>query len=264
MVTTSLSIPLTIVMALERFGLASSFASPAVKKKLTVHVVGAAPEYELDVAPRTVEEVRDVHPARKSVILIRRGRLFSSRSFISCQASKSSTSSTLDRIWKETSKARGRCRCAPSVAMPSAVAPSPSWGAFSFCSLFFGCLDQLLTFLSCRSLYHDFLCTCPPTPDLIIAFNSGIHSQLPPTSWIPTISAILARKIPTCFTSYSLEEARKDMTTLKAVVESCRLKLDVVWSEETNPWQDCRKTFDLWTEERYFAGNSFTMGFKGV
>ncbi|KAJ7681930.1 hypothetical protein DFH06DRAFT_1029771 [Mycena polygramma] len=68
-------------------------------------------------------------------------------------------------------------------------------------------------------------------PDLCIAFNSGA-SQMPMYNWSPTFRLLVARKIPTLFTSYSREEAEADAALLRAVGATLRSGL----GPAKNPW----------------------------
>lgn len=96
-------------------------------------------------------------------------------------------------------------------------------------------------------------------PDIIIAFNSGCHEN--PDSWPPAIVAIIDSKIPACFTSYTAEEAQKDLRVVQDVGGS---KVSVKWSEEKNVWSGGRTRFDYWSEERTWSDSALWMGFQGV
>ena len=56
----SLSIPLTIVASIERFGLLSKFSDPSNRQTLTIQLVGAEKNFEVDAA--TYEEVNHLLP----------------------------------------------------------------------------------------------------------------------------------------------------------------------------------------------------------
>lgn len=57
MVMHALSIPLTILAAMERFHLFPAFSSPRPIKKLLIHLVGARIEYEHAAGALAIEEV---------------------------------------------------------------------------------------------------------------------------------------------------------------------------------------------------------------
>lgn len=98
MVHLTLSIPLTILMCLERFGIAPSFADAKNRKVLTIHMVGASSGYENTAVSHTMEEVRwgarSTARREKSPLS---STSFSFRSSTSCPACASSTSFTLDQ-----------------------------------------------------------------------------------------------------------------------------------------------------------------------
>ncbi|KAJ7829224.1 hypothetical protein B0H13DRAFT_2436056, partial [Mycena leptocephala] len=64
--------------------------------------------------------------------------------------------------------------------------------------------------------YHDFVQKKGPDfekPDLCVAFNSGV-AQVP--MWTETVQLLVAKKIPSLFTSYSRDEAEADASLLQA------------------------------------------------
>lgn len=61
----SLSIPLTIVAGLERFGLRSKFSDRTNPQNLTVHLIGAEVEYELMSVGYAYEEISHLLPGVK-------------------------------------------------------------------------------------------------------------------------------------------------------------------------------------------------------
>lgn len=66
----SMSVPLTIVAALERFGLRSKFSDASDPKDLTVHLLGAEVDYEIMMVGFAYEEITHLLPGVKRLRLV--------------------------------------------------------------------------------------------------------------------------------------------------------------------------------------------------
>ncbi|KAF7974783.1 hypothetical protein HWV62_11265 [Athelia sp. TMB] len=110
------------------------------------------------------------------------------------------------------------------------------------------------TYKVANALYHDYLPRARTIPDLVVAFNSGLHES--PDSWKPTVDLIMARKFPAVFTSYNVSEAARDAEQVG------RMGARVLWSEK-NPWSGEKAHMDYFSEDLFWFENGYWMGFQG-
>ena len=106
-----------------------------------------------------------------------------------------------------------------------------------------------------RGVYHEALRggALPPearAPQLALALNSGLADFY--ASWGPTLSALLAARVPLACTSYHAQEAELDVRTLDA-----RLGAHVLLGAEPNPFASELPHLDETFPGRAFAASSF-------
>ncbi|KAL8277102.1 hypothetical protein RQP46_010530 [Phenoliferia psychrophenolica] len=66
----ALSLPLTILAAMERFGLFPSYSNPAAPKDLTIHIPGASMDYEFAAGAMALEEIMHYLPGVKTLNIL--------------------------------------------------------------------------------------------------------------------------------------------------------------------------------------------------
>ncbi|KAL7416736.1 hypothetical protein BDY24DRAFT_438566 [Mrakia frigida] len=110
--------------------------------------------------------------------------------------------------------------------------------------------------------YHDWLASpdfLPDPPDLVLAFNSGISER--PSSWKPTVLALLERRVPVVFTSLNEMEANADASAIWRMGGD---RIERLWDEEKNPWASGREHFDVFSPGLIWSENMYWFGFRGV
>lgn len=123
-------------------------------------------------------------------------------------------------------------------------------------------LTHSLFLFQSSTTYHDWLASpdfLPDPPDLVLAFNSGISER--PSSWKPTVLALLERRVPVVFTSLNEMEANADASAIWRMGGD---RIERLWDEEKNPWASGREHFDVFSPGLIWSENMYWFGFRGV
>ncbi|KAF7329303.1 hypothetical protein MKEN_00191400 [Mycena kentingensis (nom. inval.)] len=106
--------------------------------------------------------------------------------------------------------------------------------------------------------YHGYISaqgTRFENPDLAIALNSGAASDpLSQASWLPTVKALVVRKIPTLFTAFNADEANGDAELLRSA------GAQLVLEPTKNPWGSAKlipepaKVYGFYSQNGWIAG----------
>ncbi|XP_018016359.1 putative protein MSS51 homolog, mitochondrial [Hyalella azteca] len=99
---------------------------------------------------------------------------------------------------------------------------------------------RMIVYEMANMCYHDFIETSYYSkPDVVIAYNCGFHEQVDNKSkdtWKSSLPLLVADPaVPLVFTSYTLQEACKDLSALQAAVP-----VKVVMPTQRNPFSSCR------------------------
>lgn len=80
---------------------------------------------------------------------------------------------------------------------------------------------------SSNLLYHELANSSPQQPDLIVAFNCGLHEfqDTDEDTWRSSLSTIVARRVPIVLTSYTTGEAVMDVARIVAIDERCSVRM---------------------------------------
>lgn len=224
MVTIALSMPLTILEALQRF----SVTPTSIGSKMVVHVLGAQVDFEIKYGAMAFEEIMHQLPWVKELVV----------EFIGpCAGSMRAGDIPMDTCSK--CRAAGRSRI---YRMSKSVPPLLP--------------NNLMAHVSSSLFYHDFAKrTSYMTPAISVAFNSGLHET--PNDWRPSIKVLVEKNVPCVFTSYNGGEARDDARHLHG------MGAKIVWAGERNRWSGQKAHFDYFTEDLFWHENAFTLGFRG-
>ena len=110
--------------------------------------------------------------------------------------------------------------------------------------------------LMSQGTYHSVFGDASTTvPTLAIAFNSGCHEE--PRSWQPTIELLLARRIPSVFTSLQATEARDDARLIRSIAGD-----RVLWAEQPNRFREEHAHVDPFSPHAVWRRNSHWLGFR--
>jgi len=175
--THSLSQTATIMYGM--YSLDETFFTQA--DSLTIHVVGAAPAFEmLGGAPNCVwEEIMHCLPAVKKMHVV----------FVGPEVSN--------------------CFADPSDKLDNAISCCPDCVRKS--------RSRLFSFVA--KTYHDYANASKhfTKPDFVAAFNTGMFEEPDTSSWKPSLDIILDMDVPSIFTSYNKFEAEGDCKILREV-----------------------------------------------
>jgi len=80
-------------------------------------------------------------------------------------------------------------------------------------------------------------------PHLVVAYNSGVHSDSYAAVWRPAVTALLDRKIPMLFTSYNETEHQKGIHMLETSYGAC------IRHAGRNPFRSLRENYILLPSE---------------
>jgi splicing suppressor protein 51 len=234
----SLSIPLTIVAALDRFGLRSKYTDRTDKKDLAIHLIGAEVEFELMSVGFVYEEITHLLPGVKRLRIVFVGPSLN--------------------VENETVQEQ---ECCPVCQEDERSRMFECRKYVSSCYL---CLalsaNNPVSLLYRRSTYHDFMRKHKPSPpDLAVAFNSGMHEE--PEKWSHTLSVLLANRTPTVLTSYNAIEAADDA---RVVTRKAGARVEWIWKEEPNKWKSGRDHFDVTSPSGFWSENQYWMGWRGA
>lgn len=114
-----------------------------------------------------------------------------------------------------------------------------------------------------RTMYHDFLIdNSIPKPDLIVAFNSGLHEfeSQDCDTWKESISCLLKFEVPLVLTAYTESEIVQDVGRLRAVGGK---DVEAVLESQKNPFAGFRPLRD-WANEEDVASVFFVNGFVSI
>ena len=225
MTTLSLSFPLTVIAAIERFELLQRFDASVSGPitELEVHLVGAEVEVELALAGPTWEQLLHRLPSVKRLRLVFVG-----------PGIKPGEQGTVDHDCCPKCTRAGRTRTVIMHRVRRSIEPT----------------------LKLQGAYHDVFSDASTTvPTIAIALNSGCHEA--PRSWRPTIELLLARRVPTVFTSLQATEAQDDARLIRSIAGD-----RVLWAEERNPFREEHAHIDPFSPHGVWRRNSHWLGFR--
>jgi hypothetical protein len=108
--------------------------------------------------------------------------------------------------------------------------------------------------------YHEYAQKYNTTPNLIVAFNTGMH-ECETESWKTSLKTILDMEVPAFFTSYEESEAIKDFALLESIDANILQE-----SLELNPFQDALVSVEPVSDgrvDKFFSQNMYGVLFCG-